>query len=239
MKKLDKKNKIRLAALLIFLVVMAAATLLMIPFIQLLTTEEGRLQIERQVEALGPWGWLAFLLLEIVQVVVAMIPGEPVQILAGVLFGTWGGVALCLVGMLIGTVIIFYAVRAVGPALVHAFVSEEQMGKFKFLRFMEDQKKLETVVFIFFLIPGVPKDVLTYLIPLTPIQPLKFFMLATLARIPALAASTLIGDNIGAGKWTETILIFVVAAVIGLGGIFLKDKISKKIKERHGAHMDQ
>lgn len=226
-KKLGKSNLIRLIAIVIFLAVAVGATILLIPFIKSLATAEGRIGIQNWIEARGVWGPLAFLGLQVLQIVVAMIPGEPVQLLAGVLFGAWGGLGLCIAGLLIGTLLIFFAVRWVGKPLVDAFVSETWMSK---LEFLKSEKKLETVVFILFLIPGIPKDVLTYFAPLTPIKPWKFLLLSTLGRLPALTVSTLAGEHIGQGNWLMTGIIFAVALMIGLAGIFLKDKVFNKNK---------
>lgn len=229
MKKLDKTNLIRLIALIVLLTVSTVAAVFFIPFVKNLLTEEGRQLLQNQIHLLGALGWVAFLLLQILQVVVAVIPGEPVEIVAGVFFGTFGGTGLCLLGMLIGSVAVFYLVRAVGKPLVFAFVSEE---KFEKLKLLQDENKLETLIFILFLIPGTPKDALTYFVPLTKIAPLKFFILTTLARIPSVLSSTIVGQNLGNGNWLFATGIFLLTAVVGLLGIFLNDKIQKAYQNR-------
>lgn len=229
MKKLDKTNLIRLIALIVLLAVSTAAAVFFIPFVKSLLTEEGRQLLQNQIHSLGALGWVAFLLLQILQVIVAVIPGEPVEIVAGIFFGTFGGTGLCLLGMLIGSVAVFYLVRAVGKPLVFAFVSEE---KFEKLKLLQDENKLETLIFILFLVPGTPKDALTYFVPLTKIAPLKFFILTTIARIPSVLSSTIVGQNLGNGNWLFAAGIFLLTAVVGLLGIFLNDKIQKAYQNR-------
>ena len=95
---------------------------------------------------------------------------------------------------------------------------------------MNDEKKLETVIFILYLIPGTPKDVLSYIVPLTDIKPLNFFILLTLARIPSIISSTFAGANLAEGNWFMTIMIFLITAIIGLIGIYFNESFIKKIK---------
>lgn len=90
------------------------------------------------------------------------------------------------------TVIIYNLVKKFGRPLVNAFVSEEKFKKFKFLH---DEKKLELIVFIILMIPGTPKDVITYMTSLTDIKPFRFYLLATIARIPAVTSANINGFN--------------------------------------------
>lgn len=227
----QSKKTIQVISVIIFLIVMAAVTVLSIPLIRLLTSEEGRILLEEKVRSLGFWGYGAFLALQIIQVVIAIIPGEPVEIIGGILFGWLGGTLLCVIGSLIGTVCVFYLVKKIGQPIVDAFVSEEKLQHFKFLN---DEKKLETVVFILFLIPGTPKDALTYLIPLTKIHPAKFFFLATLARFPSIISSAIVGGNIGSGNFLTSIIVFAATIAVGLVGIYLNEKFTSKLKEKAG-----
>ena len=230
MKKLTKTDIIRLSAIIIFIIITVAAAILSVPLIKELSTGHGRALIIQKVRSFGAFGWILFLGVQILQVIVALIPGEPVEILGGILFGTFGGFFLCSAGALLGTIIIFYLVKKVGYPLVNAFVPPEKIKKFKFLN---DEKKLETVIFILYLIPGTPKDVLTYIVPLTDIKPFNFFILMTLARIPSIISSTFAGANLADGNWFATILIFIITAIIGLIGIYYNENFIKKIKSKN------
>lgn len=225
MKKLNKKDMIRLGAVLIFLIVAITATVLLFPFFMNIGTEEGRVLMQKQIYDLGAWGVFMFLGLQILQVVIALIPGEPVEIIGGVLYGGFWGMCLCLLGLLIGTVAVYYMVKKVGKPLVNAFVTDEQLQKFKFL---QSESKLETIIFVLFLIPGTPKDTLTYFVPLTKIKPLKFFIIATFARIPSVISSTIAGEFMGHGKWVMMVVVFAAAALIGVAGIMINKKLMEK-----------
>lgn len=221
MKKLDKTNTIRLVAVIVFLLFSALLTVLFIPIIKNLATEEGRMIIKDKVENFGIFAPLMIMLMQAIQVIIAFIPGEPVEILSGLLFGTFWGLLFSVLGILAGSILVYFMVKSFGKPIVNAFVSEEKMHKFKVL---DDEKKLELLVFILFLVPGTPKDALAYVVPLTKINPMKYFILSTLARLPSIVTSAFMGASIGDGNIMMTVIIFLITGAIGIVGILLKNR---------------
>ncbi|MCD8345990.1 MAG: VTT domain-containing protein [Oscillospiraceae bacterium] len=223
----QNKKAIKIAAVVILVIVMVGLTIAGIPLVKLLSTDEGREMLEAIVERNVVLGVIVYLLLQMLQVVVALIPGGVIQILGGVLFGNFWGPVLCFLGILLGTVLVFSAVRKFGMPLVEAFVDGKGIKRFAFLN---DDKKLEATVFILFLIPGMPKDALTYIVPLTKIKPSRFFFLSMLARTPAIILSTVFGTSLSDGNLITAVILFAVVAVLGLVGILFKDKIIEKLR---------
>lgn len=221
MKKLDKTNTIRLVAVIVFLLFSIGLTILFIPIIKNLATEEGRLIIKEKVENFGAFAPLLIMLMQVIQVIIAFIPGEPVEILSGLLFGTFWGLLFSVLGILAGSILVYFMVKSFGKPIVNAFVSEEKMHKFKVL---DDEKKLELLVFILFLVPGTPKDALAYVVPLTKINPTKYFLLSTIARIPSIVTSSFMGASIGNGNIMMTVIIFLITGAIGIVGILFKNR---------------
>ena len=231
--KMSKQGKIALFVVL-FLVVIGIVWLiakLCMPFIDTLSDPATQAQFEEWVNSLGILGVGIMLLIQIAQIVIAFIPGEFVQVMAGVMYGTWGGLALCLVGCVFASAIIFTLIRRLGRDFVVKFFGEEQLAKYDFL---QDSSKLETLVFILFLIPGLPKDVLTYIVPLSPISLKNFLVLSTIGRIPGMVASTLIGSSVTDANWPLIIGIFVVVIIVALLGIWKKDALMEWAKKRGG-----
>ena len=182
------------------------------------STSEGRAAFAAWAEGLGFLGWLITLGIQIFQILLAFLPGEPVELMLGAVWGAWLGTLTCLGGIFIGTFIIFLVVRKFGAPLVSRVVGEGDMKKYKFL---SSPEKLEITVFILFFIPGTPKDALSYIAPLLPIKAWKYLLIATVARIPSVVTSTILGDSIADGKYLTAIVVFVLTAIISLGGIIL------------------
>lgn len=192
------------------------------PFFNSLMDPQFRVKIQEWIDSVGYWGLLFLLCLQVLQIIVAFIPGEPVELLAGLLYGTWGGLAVCLVGVVIGEAAVFGFSRRFGHKLHEKLFSKKKLEEYRFLNTTE---KVETVVFLLFLIPGTPKDLLTYLVGITPIQMKAFLILSTLARIPSVVTSTWMGSTVSQGQWGMTGIVFLLTAAIGILGIFLKDQL--------------
>lgn len=223
-----KKIIILLVVVVAFVALSVAITLLVKPLIAKISTPEGQAAFEGWVSEMGPVGFLVLLLFQILQVIIAFIPGELVQVIAGVMYGTWGGLGLCVLGCVIASAAIFAIVRKLGQPFVESIIGKDQIAKFDFLY---NSEKLDTLVFVLFLIPGIPKDVLTYFVPLTKMKMSSFLILANLARIPGMIASTLIGSSITDANWTRIIALFVIVGVIGGLGIWKKDALMERVRD--------
>ena len=155
------------------------------------------------------------------QVIVAFIPGEPFELCAGFVFGWFPGTILCLAGSVLASALVFFAVRKWGIKIVGAFFSEEKISKFSFLK---NEKKLNKIIFILFLVPGTPKDLLTYIVGLTPMKLSSFLILSTLARIPSVISSTITGDLTQTGNYLFAVIVYGAVFVISAIWIILSRK---------------
>lgn len=223
--KKNTKRVLRIILIIAAVLVLALLTMkFFIPIASLLGTEDGRMEILHKVESYGIFAPLVFAALMALQIVIAFIPGGPLELIAGMLFGGIKGTIFTMLGAVAGTLAVYGLVRIFGKPLVHLFVSEEKMQQFSILH---DEKRLEFWVFVLFLIPGIPKDLLTYIVPLTSMRPLRFVLLANLARFPAIAASVFMGDSLTEGRYWLCLVIAGVAAVLAVIGYRLKNSILK------------
>lgn len=212
---------------LIFLILIIAAFIVITftvgkPLLEFISdTEKFRLWVETQ----GFWGRLILVGIMCLQVVVAIIPGEVVEIGAGYVFGSIEGMFLCLAGAAIGSAIIFLFTKKFGIKMVEAFVSRDKINS---LKFVKNSKKLNLLIFILFFIPGSPKDIFTYFVGLTPMKLHTFLIISSIARIPSVVSSTVGGNAIGIKDYKFAIIIFVVTAVISILGICIYKLILKK-----------
>ena len=169
---------------------------------------------------------LIYILLQAAQIVIAVIPGEVVQIAGGYAFGTILGTLYAVTGTVLGTLIVFFATRLLGYSLVRTFVPQTKLDRFNFLM---NNPKSEIAIFILFLIPGVPKDALTYAAGLTPIKPLRFVLICTIARFPGLWGSAYIGANLQEKNYLVVWILSLAALVLFAAGLLMKDKIIDRL----------
>ena len=170
-----------------------------------------------------------------VQVVVALVPGEMVEIAAGYIFGAVWGTVWCLVGVLLGSVIAILLARRFGRKLVESFYPREKLDS---LPILHDPSKRNALTALLFLIPGTPKDLITYIIGLTDMSIPLYLLLTGACRLPSILLSTVGGDALGENRWGHAILFFACAAVISLCGYLIylwirarQDKKQKRHKE--------
>lgn len=222
------KKRIQIITLIAFAAVIAIGTIAAIPLIKAFKTEEGLKSLQTTLSRYnGIGGILIFTAIQALQVVIAVIP--PVQIVGGLLFGWfWGGI-LSFVGTSLGTMLIFVIVHKFGRPIVEAFVDEKHFKKYKFL---QDEKKLTLILIILYLIPGIPKDVISYIVPLTKISRKDFFCYVMPCRLPAIMLSTVLGSNVGSGNFHIALIVIGIALVVGVIGYLFKDVIVDKIKLR-------
>ena len=220
--RMTKVDVIKFVGLLVFLGLCGILVAKMWPFIGMLFEEGGAEALKEQIHNAGPAGIFIILGVQLLQIIVAIIPGEVVQVAAGMIYGTWGGFAVLLIGCIISSAIVFLLVRKLGAPFVQNMVSTKYLDKF---RTFEATGKLDLIVFFLFLIPGLPKDVFTYLVPLTDMPIGRFLVLSTAGRIPAMFMSCFAANGIMEGNYVTSAVIFAAAAVIAVLGIVFRDKI--------------
>lgn len=183
------------------------------------------------VDTHGFWGRAAFVGMMFTQVVLALLPGEPLEIAAGYAFGFWEGTLLCMLGIALASLAVFLFVRRYGLRAVRVFFSEEQIAS---VRFLQDPRRLTLLAVVLFLIPGTPKDVMTYCVGLTSMKLSTWMFIATLARIPSIITSTIGGNALGMQNYTFAIVVFVATVCISLIGLFVYRRLSRRHQGRPG-----
>ena len=154
---------------------------------------------------------LIIIALQTFQVVVCILPGQPIQVAASYMFGVLGGLGLSLIGAMIGVVISFFTAKVLGRDAVHMIFGEKRVEDYQ--RKLNSPKGL-MIAFLIYLIPGVPKDLVSYAAGISEMRFLPFLAAATVGRIPGMAGSLLFGYFLSRGNYTAIIILCVVVAVI-------------------------
>ena len=184
------------------------------------------------VQGMGARGVFVLLGMQVLQVIVTFIPGELVQMAAGLMYGPWLGTLIILVGCVLAGALIFVLVRRLGAPFVRDMVGEEHTEKF---REFEKTGKLDLIVFILFLIPGLPKDTFAYLVPLTDMPMGRYLFLTTVGRIPGVFVSCFAAADISRGNYTRAVILFVIGAAIALVGVWQRERL-EAFAERFSRH---
>ena len=177
------------------------------------------------VDAHGILGKICFIGMTAFQVIIAFVPGEPLEIGAGYAFGAVEGTLLCVIGITLGSMLTFLLVRRFGVRFAEIFFTIE---KIKSLKFLQNEKKLGFIIFLIFFLPGTPKDLITYFIGLTDIKLSHYLLLVSIARLPSVITSTVGGSALGTTKYTLAIVVFSATLLLSGLGLLCYNFISRK-----------
>lgn len=223
------KDKLRAAVGIGIFVLLSAAVAWLIgkPLLQFVSEPE---KFRQWVDSHGLLGPLAFLGMMVLQVFVAVIPGEPLEIGAGYAFGAVEGTILCILGAAIGSTLVFLFVRRFGVRAVEVFISRE---KIQSLRFLQNTRRVHLFLLVAFLLPGTPKDVLCYVAGLTTLKLGPFILISSICRLPSIVTSTIGGNALGSGQWGMAAIVFAATLVISAIGLWIYKRILRLREEHH------
>lgn len=213
--------------------IIVGITMYMFPVMKELSTKEGQIAFKEKVSSSGILGLLMLLVLQIAQIFLIIIPGEPIEILAGMCYGPIWGTVFIMASAGIISVIIFFLVRKYGKKFVYNFCDKKKVKKIENGKLFKNPKKIEIIMLILFLLPGTPKDLLVYIAGLLPIKPIRFVLISIFARFPSVISSTLAGANLAIGDWKKSIIMYVGIVLIAIIIILIANKFDKdKLAEK-------
>ena len=212
---------------IILIIALICLTVYLFPIILKLKDEQTRYAVRDFIHDSGLWGILCMIGVQLLQIILSLIPGEPVEVLFGFIYGPWLGAVLCLMSIALGSFLVFCCTRALGSGFIKRV---EDSGKYDKLSFLNNTKKRDALIFLLFFIPGTPKDTLTYFVPFTKMPLGRFLLLSTIARIPSVVTSTFAGDSIFGGDYLLTIVIFSVTGILGIAGILIYNHLTSNNK---------
>lgn len=179
------------------------------------------------VDARGVLGRLAYMGMVMLQVLAAIIPGEPLEIVGGYAFGALEGTLLCMAAATLGSLLVFWLVRRFGMPLVEVFFPREKLQK---LRFLKTSPKRDLIFLIVFMVPGTPKDLLCYFAGLTDLKFSLWLLICSLGRLPSIVTSTIGGSALGTKRYWFAAAVFAVTLAVSAGGLWLYERLQRKYR---------
>lgn len=164
--------------------------------------------------------------IQVLQLVICIIPGQAMQFAGGYVFGIGLGYLLSITGAAVGTVLTFYLARVLGRDALHLFFDEKKIA-----HFVEklNSKKALIVVFVIYLIPGLPKDLITYAAGVSEIKLKPFLILSLVGRTPGMLCSIILGNLFNNGSYIGILVLSIVVAVACIWGVRHHEKLTELI----------
>lgn len=190
-----------------------------VPMVRLASEPE---QFRQWIEQQKLGGQAIYVGMVALQVLAAIIPGEPLEIAGGYAFGAIEGTLLCLLGGAVGSLVVIGLVRRFGLPVVEVFFSQEKLHT---IRFLKSSPKRTLLFLVIFMVPGTPKDLLCYFAGLTDIPFPVLLLICTLGRLPAIVTSTIGGSALGSQQYLLAVVVFLLTLLLSGGGLLLYKKI--------------
>lgn len=231
---IKKKAKIfKIIMFIVAILLIIGIVIYLFPVMKDLSTHEGQLAFKARIEQSGILGFLILLGLQIAQIFLVILPGEPLEILAGMCYGAIGGAIFIFFSVALTTTIIFLLVRKFGRKFIEQSFDKEKIDKIEKSKIFQNPKNIEFILAICFAITGIPKDILIYVGGLLPIRPIRFILIATFCRFPSVISSTIAGQYFSEGNWKISLLIYGITFIVTILAliiirIFDKNKITEK-----------
>ena len=166
---------------------------------------------------------LVYIGAQILQIIICVIPGQWLQFAAGYMYGFWMGFLYSIIGAAIGSVVTYYLAKLLGRDAMHLIFGEARINEFIHKL---NSKKAIVIVFLIFLIPGVPKDLCNYAAGISEMKLKPFLIVSLVGRSPGMMGSLLIGRQIEAGNYTGAIVVAAVAVVLCVVGIIMRKRLT-------------
>ncbi len=166
---------------------------------------------------------LIYLGLQILQIVICILPGQAMQLAAGYLFHFWIGFILTMAGAFLGTILTYYLARILGHDAMHMIFGEEKINDS--LNKINSRKGV-AIVFLIYLIPGVPKDLCTYAAGLSEMKLKPFLLLSMVGRAPGMIGSLMIGQQVNTGGYASAAVIAGCICVMFILGLIFRRRVT-------------
>ena len=162
------------------------------------------------------------MLAQIVQTVLAVIPAGPIVMISGMLYNPVVSVILCILGQTIGAVVVYYLVKGLGVRFVALMVDPDMIKNSKMLR---SETKTGVLIFGYYLVPALPKDIIAFIAPFTKIKVRTFIIINLIARIPMTIVSVLMGSSLISGSYVLCIILAITSLILAIFCFIFNNKI--------------
>lgn len=168
----------------------------------------------------------AFVFFQMLQVAVIVMP-DALSVAGGYIWDIWRGFLFSWLGIMAGTIVVFYISRYLGFEFVSRYIKPEKMQK---MTAGINSTRGFVGLLIICLFPFTPKDLLVHIAGLTPIKPLKFFIIYGISRIPATFFWSYLGSGAQKGDYKQMIITSSVMVLLIAVVLFIKNYYDKHYK---------
>lgn len=228
----NKKNTIiSVVSLLFFILLIGIMIKDLFPLIdEIIKDKSDEAKMLHYMDAYGAKGVPILIGLQILQIVLVIIPAQPIQILIGLCYGIWVGTLIGVTGGIIGNALVLFLIKQFKYVFAPLFQRKTKKNHNEFIESIQHMEKPMIIVMVLYFIPVIPNGILPYIFSNSKITYPKFMMGVAIGLTPQLILLTLVGDALSRGNYKVAIVIGVLVVLL-LSMVFIfKKKILNKLK---------
>lgn len=206
--------------LLLLIVGIVVIGLLVWPYLSFLT---DRNELRRIILDAGPWAPLVFIFLQLLQVVIAPLPGTVISLAGGYIFEAFWATVYAMIGTTVGFLLVFIISKRYGRRVMKYFVPQEQVDKYDAVA---SSKGAFAFIAVGFLFPFIPDPILGYIAGTTPIPTRVLMVICVVMRLPGVMMTSLVGSQFGQGNYDTVVALLAALAVVLIAGVIFYKQIS-------------
>ena len=211
---------------LLFAILIVVPLVLYLLYKDTLFNKDYLSNISNRLDDFKGFAFIPLILLQIIQIIICIIPGQPIQFASSYLYGVLGGFLISLVGAFIGTVITYYLAKFLGNDALHVIFGEEKVKSY--VRKL-NSRRAYVIIFLLYLIPGLPKDFTSYIAGISNIKLRPFIFLSILGRSPGVLESLLFGTFLAHRNYFGIAMLIIASIIILLICYIKRDVLLKFI----------
>lgn len=178
-------------------------------------------KIKNFVLSFGIFSPLVFILLQILQVLIAPIPGQIAGFVSGYIFGTFKGTIYTMIGTVLGSTIAFVLARKFGRPFVEKVIDKTTLKKFDYI----SEEKGTFALFLIYLLPALPDDAISFIAGLTKIPIKKLVLITFLGRLPGFIILNMVGSGVANAQAKFSVILFSILMVVSFLIYIYREKL--------------
>lgn len=194
---------------------------------EIFNTNATKDQIQDSIGKLGIRAYIVVFILSMLQVILTFVPAEPLHVIAGISFGLWKGMAVCLAGIMVGNTIIFILYKLFGTKLTDYFATNVEFD----FNAVKSSNKLALIVIILYCLPAIPYGIICFFAATMGMKYPKYILITGIGSIPSLILDVGLGHITMSTSWAVSIIVFVVIILLLILMYKYKTQIFKKVNE--------
>lgn len=184
-------------------------------------------EIPKIAQKFGWRGIVSVGLLSMLQVVLMFLPAEPVQVVAGVGYGLWSGLLICIAGVFVGNTIIYICYKVFGKRMSEYYSKKIDID----FSSAKTKRGISLVVLILYILPAIPYGMICFFAAGMGLNYPRYIILTVLGALPSVLIGVALGHLAIAASIIWAAVVFAILVAIIIVVMIKREKLIAKLNQ--------